>query len=293
MDVHNIQKTGNMHYIYLPTAWCKKFGISNETKVSVLQNLDGSLTVHPQVVIRKKKHLSLFLREHDPAIIHKLIVACYINPASSFVITLDKKLDLAAVLEQKKLISIELVEVSGKTISCTSSILAENPQALLKTMLLKIKNMLFIMQKKEFNAELIQRYEQEIDKARMYIDKAIIHSFTATEQSSLEPIALHYISLISKDLEKIVDHLIVLAVHEKQFFAMLYAVIDHLLEIVENVLGVTYGTAIAFIKRVEALPEIKVKNITDYDKRIIKQYLVNISEVLIDWGITKEVGKKL
>jgi hypothetical protein len=40
---------------------------------------------------------------------------------------------------------------------------------------------------------------------------------------------------------------------------------------------------------VQQIKEIKVKKIPDYDKKIIKQYLVNISEVLIDWAITKEL----
>ena len=53
-----------------------------------------------------------------------------------------------------------------------------------------------------------------------------------------------------------------------------------------------YETAIAFIKNVQQIKEIKVRKIPDYDKKIIKQYLVNISEVLIDWAITKEIEKK-
>ena len=79
MDVHNVQKTGNMHYLYLPTAWCKKYGINNYTKITVISNNDESLTLYPLVVEKKKKKLNLIINETDPEIIHKLIVASYIN----------------------------------------------------------------------------------------------------------------------------------------------------------------------------------------------------------------------
>ena len=292
MDVHNVQKTGNMHYLYLPTAWCKKYGINNNTKITVISNNDESLTLYPLVVEKKKKKLNLIINETDPEIIHKLIVASYINPAHSFTITLNKELQLKTILQQKKLLGVELVEVSGKTISCESSISIQHPEALLKTMVVKIKNMLFIMQKKNFYLELVERYEEEIDKAKLYIDKAILSFFTSSEKYSLEPIEMHYISLISKDLEKMVDHLLLIDTTDKEFLRRIYAIIQNYHDILDKKILFTYETAIAFIKNVQQIKEIKVRKIPDYDKKIIKQYLVNISEVLIDWAITKEIEKK-
>ena len=59
MDIRNVQKTGNMHYVYMPTAWCKKNKIASDSKVAIEMNNDGSLTIHPQLVEKKSKELKL------------------------------------------------------------------------------------------------------------------------------------------------------------------------------------------------------------------------------------------
>ena len=42
-----------MHYLYLPTNWCKNNKISNESTVMVSQNWNGDLLVSPQLVEKK------------------------------------------------------------------------------------------------------------------------------------------------------------------------------------------------------------------------------------------------
>src|SRR3989338_7702806 len=105
METRNIQKTGDMHYVYLPTSWCRDRKLSSGSKVSISYGRDGSLIISPQATEKNSKHLKFSISEDDQDIIHKLVVAAYINPASSFEITLQKEMDFTKLLNQKRLIS--------------------------------------------------------------------------------------------------------------------------------------------------------------------------------------------
>ena len=84
MEIRNVQKTGDMHYLYLPTSWCREHKISSKSKVSIEQSSEGSIIISPQITQRKPKHLKINISEDDEEIINKIVVACYINPVGSF-----------------------------------------------------------------------------------------------------------------------------------------------------------------------------------------------------------------
>ncbi len=291
MDIRNVQKTGNMFYMYLPSSWCKKFKIDSDSKVQVETDSHGNLTILPTFQERKPKHIELKLDESDIEIINKLIVACYINPASSFEISLKEKLDYASLLDQKKLIPIELVEFYGKTIKCESSVMVTEPHLLLKTMINKIKNMLIVMTKG--HKELIERYEEEIDRNRLLIDKSIINSLTFNQPQKSRTIDLYYISQMARDLERLADHLILINEKETEFIEEVIKLIDELRNIIEMATEKSrefdYNKGIDFAKKVKKMKDYKIKDIESYYKTRIKNYLENISEVIIDWAITNEV----
>ena len=134
MEIRNIQKTGDMHYLYLPTSWCREHKISSKSKVSIEQSSDGSLLVSPHITEKKPKHLKLSIAEDEPEIINKLVVACYINPIASFEINLEKEMDFTKLLNQKRLISLESIEIDKKQITCHGAITVSDPESLLKTM---------------------------------------------------------------------------------------------------------------------------------------------------------------
>jgi len=290
MEIRNVQKTGDMHYLYLPTSWCREHKIGSKSKVSIDQSSDGTIVVSPQITERKPKHLKFNISEDDQETIHKLVVACYINPVGSFEINFEKELDFTKLLNQKRLISLESVEIDKKQITCHGSISISNPESLLKTMARKIKNMIVVMQN-SYDEDMIERYEDEIDRSKMLIDKSIISSLTFERTTKTKTIDLYYISLISKDLERMVDHLILVNSKETEFLDSIYGVVDQLQSLIDNTATLNHKTALQFIKKISKIKSLEVKDIKSYDKERIRLSLVTISEVITDWAITKEIEK--
>ncbi|HLC64699.1 MAG TPA: PhoU domain-containing protein [Candidatus Nanoarchaeia archaeon] len=289
MDIRNVQRTGDMHYVYLPTSWCKKHNISSDSKVGVMIDADGSLVLSPQIRERKPKSLKLTINETNGEIIHKLLVSCYINPLASFQIDLEKELDFTKLLEQKRLISLESVEFDKKRITYEGSISVSDPNSLLKTMVRKVKNMLIVMTK-NYDAELIGRYEEEIDRLKMLIDKSIISALTYYSPTKLHTIDLYYISLLAKDLERMVDHLCLIQKREAKFLIGVEGVIDKLKDIidVEASKKVTIQQSVEFARKVALLK----KADSDYNKTRIKAFLETISEVILDRAVTHSLETK-
>ena len=283
MDIRNIQRTGNMFYVYLPTSWCKQFGVDNKAKVQLSTDHNGNLMISPMVKEKEAKHIDLSIDETNLEVINKLIVACYINPTKSFRIKLKEKLDQQKLLEQKKLLSIELIEMESKQITCESSVMVNEPQLLLKTIINKIKNMLLVMTK-NYNQELINRYEEEIDRNKVLIDKAMINVLTHTQHLKTKPVYLYYITQIAGDLERVADQLLMIDKEDDKFFTEVIAKVDVLKGLIEE--GFSYKEVISFVNEILGMK--KSKNVY---KDQIKMYLQNVSEVLMDWAITNELGE--
>lgn len=290
MEIRNVQRTGDMHYVYLPTSWCREHKIGPKSKVSIEQSSEGRLIISPQITEKKPKNLKFSISEDDQEVIHKLVVACYINPVNSFEINFEKELDFTKLLHQKRLISLESVEIDKKQITCSGTITVSDPESLLKTMTRKIKNMITVMLK-SYDKQLIERYEDEIDRSKMLIDKSIISSLTFERNLSLKTIDLYYISLISKDLERMVDHLICISSKESGFLQELYESIGQLQAIIDNTSHLNQKTALSFVKKTSQMKPFEVKDVRTYDKERIRLSLITISEVITDWAITREIEK--
>ncbi len=298
MDIRNVQKTGNMHYLYLPTAWCKKHKLTSKSKVSTVVNEDGTLNLSAEIKVKKKKELVVHVKEDNLAVLHKLILACYLAPAAGFKIMLEKTIDSTKLLDQKKLISLDLVEINSDSITCEGSVVIEDVGSLLKTMLRKIKNMIIIIMKneKKNNTALINRYEEEIDRSQLLLDKSITEAFTIHHASQLRIVELHYISLLAKDLERLVDILSILNTYDEPFLKRVLEIIDALTEIITGIgaldFTITPEKAIAFIKKVELMENVKVKDIATYEKKRVKEHLNAVAEVIIDWALLRELDEE-
>ncbi len=296
MDIRNVQKTGNMFYVYLPTRWVKQFNISSGSKVSTHQKNDGSLAISPNIQEKELLQLDLNLLKEDMSNINKLIVACYVNPLKSFSINLEKELDISKLLLQKKLLSLEMVEFDGKHISCESSFSIDDPFSLLKTMIKKIKNLIYVM-KNNYNKELIDRYEEEIDRSKLHVSKSVISMLTHNKPSKHKIIELHYMDMIARDLERLVDHLKETPSSDKSFLN----VIEKIIICLENLIIsadlksdelLSYSKIMEFTKESNKIPFLGVKDSITYHKVRVKAALEAISETLMNWSITEEISKK-
>lgn len=291
MDIRNIQKTGNMHYIYLPTSWCKKYNINSDTKVSLVVNSDGSISIFPVIKEVEKKTVNITLPEATPNILIKLIMACYINPTKSFNIRLEKETDLSKILDKKSSISaLEFVELDGNSITHESSIFIKDPHSLLKTMVKKIKNLVSVMIE-HYDKDLINKYEEEIDRSKLLITKSVTSSLILNEPTKLKTVDLYYIALLSQDLERMVDSLIFVEQKEINILRKVLKIIDNIKHLLEELDKLNFSKVIELEKNISLLKIPEVKNLRTYGLRRIKRHLSNISEILFDWAITVEIEK--
>lgn len=295
MDIRSVQKSGNMFYVYLPTVWCKKHKISPNTKISIEENAEGALTIFSQISERQAKEISISLDKCTPAALEKLIMACYINPARSFKITLKESLKPGKILAQKSLFGVELIEINKNVISCESTISIDNPLSTLKTMIRRIRTLLYIMIT-DFNSETIEKYEEEIDRKKILIEKAVISSLAFNSLQKMKPIDLHYTSSLSKNLERLTDHLILLEESDKAYLGEVLQIADFLKKIIEENLEDStrekfLEKTVEFIEMVDNLKTPQVADLKSYNKKRIKGYLTTVSEYLVDWAITKEIEK--
>jgi phosphate uptake regulator len=288
MDIRNIQKTGDMHYVYLPTSWCREHKVGAKSKVSLDQNSDGSINISPELTEKKPKHLKFHVTEDEPEAIHKLVVASYINPAASFEINMDKEMDFTKLINQKRLISFESVEIDKKQITSEGSVTVADPGSLLKTMAKKIKNMIIVMQE-NYDKVLIQKYEDEIDRSKMLIEKSVIGSLTFGKTTKLKNIELYYIAHISKELERLVDRLIMLEKGNSKFLDDITKPIELLQNILHDTANLDQKQTMEFAKSVIVIKKSDIKDVKDvrnYDMEIMRQNLTTISEVVMDWMVT-------
>ncbi len=280
-----------MHYVYLPTSWCKKYNINSDTKVSISINNDGSISISPQIKYVEKKSINISLPEATPDILIKLIMACYINPTKSFNIRLGKETNLSKILDKKRSISaLEFVELDGNSITHESSIFVKDPHSLLKTMVSKIKNLVSVMLE-HYDKELINKYEEEIDRSKLLITKSVTSSLVLNEPTKLKTVDLYYIALLSQDLERMVDNLIFVEQKEINFLKKILKIVDNIKQLLEELDKLNFSMAIELGKNISLLKTPEVENLKTYGLRRIKKHFSNISEIFFDWAATTEVIK--
>ena len=280
-----------MHYVYLPTSWCKKYNINSDSKVSININNDGSITFYPEVKDIEKKTINLSLEDATPEVLIKLIMACYINPTHSFNIKLGKEANLFKLLKQKRAISaLEFVELDGSSITHESSILIKDPHSLLNTMVKKIKNLIVIMLE-HYDEDLINKYEEEIDRSNLLITKSVTSSLVLNEPTKLRTVDLHYIALISQEFERMVDSIILIEKNEFKHLKNISVIVDLIKELLQDTSRININDAIKLEESINLFRTPEVENLKTYGLRRIKKHFSNISDVFFDWAISMKVEK--
>lgn len=292
METRKIQKTNDMMYLYLPTKWCKKNSITNKSKINIQYNPDGSITLLTENPKKTKKELKLKNTGANVDVLHKLMIACYTSSAKSFEIQLDNNLDYTKILNQKNLVSLELVEVSEQEIKCETTIHVGDSIKLLQTILSKVKNLLMLIEKKA-PKQLLERYEEEIDRNRLLIQKSVINGLINPTESECRAIDLHYISKLAQELEQIADHCINYANIPEELIVETHQIVGQVYDLIktENVNLSTKNT----LKIINNISEVQKKQIGNSPSKDILQIgksLNGISEALIDWAIAEEVRER-
>ncbi|MBS3106810.1 hypothetical protein J4419_04065 [Candidatus Woesearchaeota archaeon] len=287
MEIRNVQRTGKMHYLYLPTEWCRKHKITSETKVGLTEMNDGTILVSPQLQGKKHKIVQISLPAKYTGTLMNAIMACYVNPTQAFKIQLGKKADVKELLSKKALISgLEFVEIDGEHVTYEASMQVAEPDALLKTLVKKIRNLLYVMTE-EHDDTIIQKYEEEIDRSKVLIQKSVISALVDNESTRLKAIELHYTMQMAIELERLVDHLIQIKEKDKIFLRQLQQVIDLIKDVLENIDELTTLKAAHFTQTVMEMPEPAKITGRNYHRARIKGYLMNLAEVIFDWSVTK------
>ena len=289
MDTHKAQKTGNMYYIYLPSAWCAKHAIKSRSPISLLVNPDGTLLLSSAPVAKTPKRLHLSVDTIDQNVLIKLIVACYINPLSSFIIECKKEADITMLLDQKQFIgALDFIEFDGKKITYESGLVVDDPYTLFTGMIRKTQNLIHVITH-NYNKELIMRYEDEIDRTKLMINKAVI-SGLAEGASSLSPVELHYLALLAQHVERLVDYMI--QIQDMKFVENIREYIELIKQLMLDPHELSYPAVLEFTSRVAEMKHAQVSDLSSYYKRRVRSHLGSLSEVLLNWAITKEVMKK-
>jgi len=287
MEIRKIQRSGTTYYLYLPASWCREHKIDTDSVVYLERSSRGDLVIGPKKTESNLTTLRLDLSEKNPEVINKIIIASYINPVKEFHITLKEPIDPDQILEHKKLLGgLELVDFDETTITCQTSLALSDPDILISTMIRKILSVTKLMKKDPIH-ELVDRYEEEIDKSNLLIHKSIISSLTYRRESKTRHIDLFYLGIISRSLEEITDILITLG-DDTKLIDTIELMMRSLLKQIENL---TQSGVIGFIRSIERLEHIEVKNLKTYKKKRVYSLLGKIAEILCDWVITDIVDK--
>mgnify|MGYP003972997263 CR=1 FL=1 len=288
MESRKIQRSGTTYYLYLPASWCREHNISTDSVVYLQRSSKGDLVIEPKKTESSLSTLEMELPDNSPEVINKMIIAAYINPVKEFKINLKQNLEPDQILEHKDLLGgLELVDFEEDSINCQTSLALNDPDSLLKAMIKKILNTIKLLQK-DSSHDLIKRYEEEIDKSNLLIQKSIITSLMHRRETKLRHVDLYYIGHLSRSLERISDLLITLEKNNK-----LIKTADHMMkELLDMLENITQSKVISFIKQVEKQSKVNVKNLETYKEKRLYTLLGHISEILCDWVITEEVDRQ-
>ena len=128
-------------------------------------------------------------------------------------------------------------------------------------------------------------------RSKLLINKAVLAGLTHHDQARLRPIELHYVSLISVYLERIADVIIRMKPSEQPYLKMVLEVVELIRAALDDAGGISYASAIDIAKKALKLKEKKMESIAAYNIALIRNNLINVSEILLDWSMTLQMDE--
>lgn len=287
MDSRKIQRSGTTYYLYLPASWCREHKITTDSTVYLEKSSKGDLLVKPKKSESSLSCLKIELPDNNPEVINKMIIASYINPVKEFEIKIKENINPDQILKHKQLLGgLELVDFEENAINCQTSLALSDPDMLLKSMIKKILSIIKLIQN-DSSHELINRYEEEVDKTNLLIQKSIITSLMYRRESRLRHIDLFYIGNLSRVLERLSDILITLT-NSQKLVNTIENMLSSFLVLLDNL---NQSDVIRFIKNLEKQDKVIVKDLKTYKEKRVYSMFGHVAETLCDWLITEEVDK--
>ena len=291
MGLHNVQKTGNMHYIYLPTKWCRDKCIRKGSRVEVELDSSGNIVLSATQKADSATDIKIELSENDIKILSKLIIACFINPVRSFEIDFEGVFDQKRLINDKDLMRTTFMEIDEHRIYSEPIYSVNNPLSLCISMVKRIRNLIQVIMNSN-DSELLSGYKEEINHSNIIINKATISSMMHRRESKLKLVELHYISRMSLILGRITEHLVQidkLDREEKNFLKGLHQIIEKIIDILTVVQtdssSFNHNMSVSLCKDIRSL-KIKQEVLRE---ALIKTNLMYCGEILLDWSITNMI----
>ena len=282
MEIRKVQRSGNTNYLYLPSDWCKRHNITRGSSLVVERTAEGALLLKSETTENQRQDLHVVLDVTDPRVVSKFVVASSLLPVNSFNIRLRDKVPQLEILEQRKLLGgVEMVEFGGKTISCEHLVMAQDPLALLRTMIRKLTHLLHLLQE-EHDEHLLERYEEEIDRSNVLITKSAMSALLHRPSGNLRAIELFYLAILSKNLECFADELHQLK-KQKHTLKACTALMRHLLKTLDILNCKTAGD---FAQQAVLLIERIAKR---QHTELLQMSLHQCADAVVDWALTKEL----
>lgn len=295
MKLRNVQKTGNMHYIYLPSKWCRQKNITLGSRLEVDVDSSGNLVLSTKAK-SVEKNIKVTLNEDDLDIISKVVMGCFLNPVSSFEVNITGRVKHKDLMNCRSLLSTTMIEIDDDNNLYSEPIVTiDNPLSVFLLMVNKAKTLVKIM-RDDYDERLVEQYEEEIDWSNTMINKAVIASFMHKRDAKRKLVELHYLSLISNYLERTIDRVVTIGkdgeidTKEKRFLLDIYRILENLYALAKAVQNddyemFNYKEAVLFAKKVKSL---KIDR-EIFAEMLVKKSLRYCSEVLIDWAITNQL----
>ena len=114
-------------------------------------------------------------------------------------------------------------------------------------------------------------------------------SLVQPAEAGLKPVDVYFISAISKELEHMTDHLVLLDA-SKGFLKRLLSVLSTLQKLLGKRDGLRHTVVMSFLDEVESVQKQKEAAKSEYSIHRVVRSLNSISETMIDWAVTKEVS---
>ena len=112
MEIRKVQRTGDMHYVYMPTNWCKKHQITSKSQVNLKESPSGALIISPTETkaILKDLNINLDSAKFSAAEKFRQILEVY-DIESAYSLSLESYRDMVDINSDGSEVEVEMLRI--------------------------------------------------------------------------------------------------------------------------------------------------------------------------------------